>query len=297
MQPIKMGYVGLGRMGLPMVTGLSKKTEVVAFDADPKRRSEAKELGIQTVENICDLPSHLTCPRVIWLMVPMGEPVDQVIDALLPALQKGDVLVDGGNADYRDSNRRRSKLYTVGIGFVGAGTSGGTAGALQGPPMSVDCSLDDYKKILPVLNLLGGNHAHFEDAGKGHLAKTLHNAIEYGMMQSLAEGVALHVKHGFTEDEVLRIFETWSRGSIIESRLINCLIQAIQNHPLAEPQQMKRSETLGIVRGVLRTDCRTPVIEKSACLRDVPDEQDPVASTVLALLRLSFGGHALHEKS
>ncbi len=293
---MKIGYVGLGRMGLQMVKGLANQVDIVAFDLDDSLVQQAVDVGAQGVKRLADIPNELMEPRIIWLMVPMGAAVDRIIEELVPHLSSGDVLVDGGNADYLDSIRRRKFLAEKGIGFAGAGTSGGTEGALKGPPISVDCTGTDYVKIRPILEFLGGNHVHFEDAGKGHLAKTLHNAIEYGMMQSLAEGVALYVKHGFTEDEIKRAFATWSKGSIIESRLVNCLRSVLEKHSLSELCDIKKSETLKIVSGVLRDDCPTPILATSARLREMSAEQDPVALTVLARLRNFFGGHGLSGK-
>lgn len=288
---MKLGFVGLGRMGAKMVAGLASKHEIVGFDADPAQRENARRLGARCVEKLEDLPGLLSRPRVVWLMVPMGRAVDEVIAALAPHLENGDVVVDGGNADFLDSRRRRAELEKKGVGFAGAGTSGGLEGAFKGPPITVDCSREAYAKILPILESLGGNHSYFPEPGKGHLAKTIHNAIEYGMMQSLAEGVALYARHGFSETEIRAVFKTWERGSIIESRLVQCLNAALAAHSLADPVSIKKSETTAIVQGVLRPDTRTPIIAKSADLRNAPLEQDTIALTVLARLRSAFGGH------
>ncbi len=293
MRKMTVGFVGLGRMGLPMVRCLlSHGIHVVAYDTNSGVRKMAHSIGADVVEKLFDLPVALeSSARIVWMMVPIGDPVDQVILALLPGLTRGDVLVDVGNANYEDSIRRRRLLAEREVGFAGAGTSGGTDGALKGPPISVDCTIEVYQIIKPVLAALGGNHAHFTDAGKGHLAKTIHNAIEYGMMQSLAEGVALYVKHGYSESEIKAAFATWANGSIIESRLVTCLNEVMKANSILSNREIKQSETTKIVRGVQRSDCRTPVLTLATNMRDSPDGQDPVALTVLARLRNHFGAH------
>jgi|TARA_B110000483_G_scaffold237957_1_gene313669 6-phosphogluconate dehydrogenase len=296
MPKLELGYIGLGRMGLPMVKTLSKDISITAYDIDIKKCRIPLDLKINIANSIIDLARALSSPRIIWIMVPMGNIVDEVIQTLIPELQEGDLLVDGGNANYLDSIRRRDELSKKKIGFAGAGTSGGTAGALSGPPITIDCTLKDYKKILPILQLLGGNIAFFEEKGKGHLAKTLHNAIEYGMMQSLAEGITLYVEYGFTEDEIRKAFKTWSSGSIIESRLVSCLNEVMEKYSILDNQKIKKSETLGIVKNVLKSDCYTPILKKSVNLRENTEELDPVTHTILARLREFFGGHFLRNK-
>ncbi len=291
----KIGFVGLGRMGLPLVQNLLKKYDIVAFDTNSACRINAQRIGADVVENLREIPANLPKPAVIWLMLPMGNPVDAVIEHLAPMLNPGDVLVDGGNADFLDSVRRRKYLENLGIGFAGIGTSGGIAGALSAPPMAVDCAPDVITKLRPILQHLSGNFAYFPEPGKGHLAKTLHNAIEYGMMQSLAEGVALYYRHGFSEQEIADIFKVWSAGSIISSRLVDCLNLVLEEQSILNSCAIASSETSKIVHDVLRDDCATPILRESVALRNTPEAQDPMALTVLARLRKVFGGHELRK--
>ncbi len=298
MNKYSLGFVGLGKMGLPMVkTFLKKDVSIYCFDLDRSRLEIAEKLGAISLNNIDEFSKMNVSPRVIWLMVPMGLTIDKIIDQLVSTLNEGDIIIDGGNASYKDSARRRKILVKYKIGFVGAGTSGGIKGALTNPPITLDCSIDDYNKILPFLNILGGNFSFFEAEGKGHLAKTIHNAIEYGMMQSIAEGVSLYFRHGFTEDEVKKTFKTWSQGSIIESRLIDCIIEIMDKHSILDNQKIKKSETIKIVEDILKIDCYTPILQKSMSLRKNMQEQDEIVNTVLARLRLFFGGHSLDDKT
>lgn len=285
-------------MGLPMVkTFIKENVSIFAYDHDRSKLKVAEKLGAISIKKIDEFSKNLASPKVIWLMVPMGLVVDDIIDKLMPFLNKGDIIIDGGNASYKDSARRRKMLGKKKIGFVGVGTSGGIKGAHKAPPMTIDCSNDDLKKIKPFLKILGGNYSFFKEKGKGHLAKTIHNAIEYGMMQSIAEGILLYSKHGFTEEEIKKTFKTWSRGSIIESRLINCIIEIMSKHSIQDKKLIKKSETIKIVEEILRIDCYTPIIQKSMTLRKNIHKQDEIVNTVLARLRLFFGGHSIKSKN
>ena len=291
-------FVGLGKMGLPMVeTFLKKGVSVYAYDNNKTRLKVAKNLGAYSIKNLNDLSNVKFKPKIYWLMLPMGSTIDEIIKKLIPILNKGDLIIDGGNASYKDSIRRRKMLKKKNIGFVGAGTSGGIKGALVGPPITFDCTIKDYKKLLPYLKILGGNYSFFEGNGKGHMAKTIHNAIEYGMMQSIAEGISLYFSHGFSEKEIKKTFQTWSKGSIIESRLVDCINEIMNKYSLLDHKQIKNSETVKIVEEILRKDCYTPILKKSMALRKSINKQDRIVNTVLARLRLLFGGHSINDKN
>ncbi len=291
-----LGFVGLGKMGLPIVKIFLKKgISIFAYDLDKSKVKVVEKLGAYPIENINHFSKIKVSQKIIWLMVPMGATVDEIIDSLIPGLRRGDVIIDGGNANYKDSIRRRIKLSKHKIGFVGIGTSGGIKSALSGPPMTIDSSIKDFNKITPFLEILGGNYSFFKKAGKGHLAKTIHNAIEYGMMQSIAEGILLYFKHGFTEEEVKKVFVTWSKGSIIESKLVNCMNEVMNKYSLLDSHKIKKSETIKIIEEILNVDCHTPILKKSMTLRKKMHKQDEIVETVLARLRLIFGGHELEK--
>tara|TARA_B100000963_G_scaffold352639_1_gene366134 strand:- start:2176 stop:3087 length:912 start_codon:yes stop_codon:yes gene_type:complete len=298
MHKYSLGFIGLGKMGLPIVKIFLKKgISIFAYDIDKSKIKIVEKLGANPIESINHFSKIKVSTKIIWLMVPLGTTVDEVIDKLIPGLKKGDIIIDGGNASYKDSIRRKRKLSKYKIGFVGVGTSGGIKGAMNGPPMTIDCSIENYNKICPFLEILGGNYSFFEEGGKGHLAKTIHNAIEYGMMQSLAEGILLYFKHGFTEEEIKKIFVTWSKGSIIESKLIGCINEIMSKNSLLDSHQIKKSETIKIVEEILMDNCYTPILKKSMSLRKETLKQDEIVNTVLARLRLFFGGHELEKKN
>lgn len=292
----KIGYVGLGRMGLRMAKLLLSHFRVIGYDIDQTRLEAAEKIGIKCAKSLKDLALFMDFPRLIWIMVSHGRPVDEVILGLLPYLDKGDVIIDGGNAHYEDSRRRRAFLMEKGIDFVAAGTSGGLIGASKGPAISLDGTKEAYEKVKGLLKALGDNYSFFPDPGKGHLGKIIHNAIEYGMMQSIAEGVALYVRHGFNEKEIKDIFKSWSKGSIIESRLIDCLLAVLQENSILDYVDIEKSETLELVEKVLSKDTHTPVIAEAINMRKNPEQQAPVVLTILALMRNYFGGHEIKRK-
>jgi 6-phosphogluconate dehydrogenase len=280
-------------MGLPLAKRLKDRHSLRVFDSSEESRKAAAEAGLKVDVSIESLVKALAAPRLIWIMVPMGNPVDEVIASLIPHVEKDDIVADGGNADFKDSIRRKNSLKELGLHFVGAGVSGGLAGAQSGPPITLDCDPSVFKQIEPVLRSFTGNFVHFEEPGFGHLAKMLHNAIEYGMMQSLAEGVSLYVNHGFTDEQLRDVFKVWSKGSIIESRLTSQLTQVLDTHSVKQACSIAKSETVKAVKGVLLEECNTPIIRTSAELREMPGRQNPVALTVLARLRNFFGGHRI----
>lgn len=290
-----IGFIGLGRMGLPMCQLVSNQLECIAYDIDKTINVAAKNEGISVASDLADLVSHISPRRVVWLMIPAGKPVEDIIEKLLPLLSSGDIIVDGGNSNFTHSQEHDASLAKKGISFVSIGTSGGINGARSGPPMTVSCDPSVLEIIKPVLNALGGNYTYYNKTAYGHLAKGIHNAIEYGMMQSIAEGVALYFHYGYTQDEILATFKTWSSGSIIESALVNQLITCLQNSDFQSEYGIKKSETLALIKQFTNTKVPTPAIDAAVKVREKPENADNKTVTTLALLRKSFGGHETVE--
>lgn len=289
--PKLIGFVGLGKMGLPMCQLISNSIDVIAYDNVSQATSDANQKGLSTVSNIRQLVGKLPTPRILWLMVPAGGSVDILISELAPLLEAGDIIVDGGNSNYLDSSRRGTELANKNIHFVSIGTSGGLSGAQNGPPLTVSCEKSAFDAIKPVLDALGGNYAYYSLQGGGHLAKSIHNAIEYGMMQSIAEGVALYFYYGFSQHEILDTFRTWAKGSIIESALVNCAVACLEKYDFQKPLNIKRSETVEIIRGLTNCPIPTPSIDQATKVREHPEVADKISVTTLALMRKTFGGH------
>lgn len=294
METSRIGFVGLGRMGLPMAKLLATHGVVVGFDSNTTTIqtaiSTARSEDLILVNSLIELIADLPAPRVIWLMVPARN-VSLCLDNLSPLLAVGDIVIDGGNSAVSDTLRHHNKLSEDGIGFVSVGCSGGLVGARDGPPMSVSCEAQIFPKIVPWLEALGGNYTYYSETGFGHLAKGLHNAIEYGMIQSLAEGLSLYFAHGFSQQQILQTLKTWSKGSIIQSNLLDCLIDCLESNDFEQPQAISRSETVSLLRELTNVHHLTPCIDTAIRAREEPAIIDSIAQTALALMRKNFGGH------
>jgi 6-phosphogluconate dehydrogenase len=212
---------------------------------------------------------------------------------LLPLLSAGDILIDGGNSEFEETKRSHQRCQQVGVEFVSIGCSGGLIGAQQGPPMTISCSPETLQAIQPLLVSLGGRFCHFASVGFGHLAKGIHNAIEYGMMQSIAEGVALYFEYGFTQQEILDAFRIWSQGSIIESRLVECVVECLEAYDFSSPRTIKNSETVESLQMICGGDVATPCIDAAIRTRKDTSSVDEKTLTTLALMRNNFGGHSV----
>lgn len=238
---MKIGYIGLGRMGRNMVLHLLEGgIEVVAWNRSPEPVSQVKseirnskfEKNFFSAESLEDLVNHLSAPRIIWLMLPAGKVTDEYIDKLLPLLSEGDLLIDGGNSFYKDTLRRSQNLKSHGIHFMDIGTSGGPAGARSGACLMIGGSDEDFKKIEPLAKAAAapGAYQHLGPVGSGHFAKMVHNAIEYGMMESIGEGLAILRQSPFKYDFV-KLLDLYNHRSVVESRLVGWAQDAFKEDP------------------------------------------------------------------
>ena len=293
-----IGFIGLGRMGLPMCRLISKQCNVVAFDNMPEFYQHDAKLALNVVSSLQILIKELTRsqqPRIIWIMVPATN-VSDLISELIPRLSIGDIIIDGGNSTFSDSQKQEQKLSNAGIHFVTIGCSGGIKSAANGPPMTVSCNQTVLEIIKPFLAALGDNYTHYEGNAFGHLAKGIHNAIEYGMMESIAEGVALYFEYGFTQKEILNTFKVWAKGSIIESALINCVIECLEHYDFSQNKNIKHSDTMELLEELCNIGIDTPAIDTAIGVRKDPTLISDKTRTTLALLRRTFGGHAISDK-
>lgn len=230
---MRIGYVGLGRMGKNMVLHLLENgIEVVAWNRSPEPRQDVAKAGAIAVENIEDLVSKLESPRVIWLMLPAGDITDEYIDKLLPFLNPDDLLIDGGNSFYKDTIRRNEKLVAKGIHFMDIGTSGGPNGARTGACLMIGGSPEDFQKIEQLCKVAAavGAYQLLGPVGSGHFAKMVHNAIEYGMMESIGEGLAILKNSDFKYDFV-KLLDLYNHRSVVESRLVGWALDAFKEDP------------------------------------------------------------------
>ncbi len=289
---MQVGMIGLGRMGANMAERLRRGDhEVIGYDRDPK---------VSEVGSLSELVDRLTVPRVAWVMVPAGDPTEQTIQELAGLLQKGDLLVDGGNSNFRDSMRRGAELEKRGLLFMDAGTSGGIWGLEVGYCLMVGGSDDAFRRVEPALKTLApeDGYAHVGPAGAGHFTKMVHNGIEYAMLQSYAEGFEILEASQFDLD-LHQLAALWNHGSVVRSWLLELAESAFAKDP-------KLSEIRGYVEDsgegrwtvfeAINENVPAPTIAASLFARFASRQEDAFAMKVIAALRNEFGGHAVKKQ-
>lgn len=230
---MKIGYIGLGRMGKNMVLRfLEHGIEVVAWNRTHDDVEEVVQAGAQGTETVEELVSKLEQPRTVWLMLPAGEVTDEYIDKLLPILAKDDLIIDGANSFYKDTLRRAQKIKPTGIHFMDIGVSGGPGGARNGACLMIGGERQDVERVTEVVKAAAAPDAwgHFGPVGSGHFAKMVHNGIEYGMMEAIGEGAAI-LKHGPFKLDLAEVFRVYQHRSVIESRLVGWTQEALTEDP------------------------------------------------------------------
>jgi len=285
---VKIGMVGLGRMGGNMATRLRKAGhEVIGY-----ARTSASE-----VNSLEELVAELSPPRVVWTMIPAGDPTEQTIARLRDLLQAGDLVVDGGNSNFRDSMRRGESLAEHGIGFIDAGVSGGIWGLDNGYCLMVGGSDEDVARVLPVFEALAppGGYVHAGRLGAGHFTKMVHNGIEYGLMESYAEGYEL-LRASELGIDVPGAVAAWRYGSVVRSWLLELLVGALQEDPaLAHIKGYADDSGEGrwTVTEAVRLGVPAPAISAALYARFASRQSDPDRMKVIAALRKAFGGHPI----
>ncbi|MHB9132225.1 MAG: phosphogluconate dehydrogenase (NAD(+)-dependent, decarboxylating) [Armatimonadota bacterium] len=293
-----IGFIGLGRMGLNMVARLVQGGHrVLGYSPSGKHRAAVEEAGGMYADTIQELVKALPSPRVIWLMVPAGAIVDQNIALLVPMLAPGDIIVDGGNSNYHDSQRRAAQLSEQGIGFIDAGTSGGVWGLTLGYCMMVGGEPEVVAKVEPAFITLAPpeGYLHVGPAGAGHFVKMVHNGIEYGLLQAYAEG--FEIMHANAYDLNLeQIANLWNHGSVVRSWLLE-LAEAVfkQDSTLDDISGYVEDSGEGrwTVQEAIDSSVPAPVLTLSLLMRLRSRQPDSYSAKVIAALRNQFGGHAL----
>jgi len=301
---MQLGMIGLGRMGANMAQRLQRGgIEVTGFDPGPEARERAAAAGLPVVDGLRALLQALPAPRVLWLMVPAAA-VDALLDELLPLLSPQDLLVDGGNSWYRDSQRRAQRCAQVRLDYVDCGTSGGVWGLSEGYCLMLGGEADALARLRPALQALAPaadrGWAHVGPVGAGHYCKMIHNGIEYGMMQAYAEGFALLHKKAEFELDLPQLAETWRHGSVVRSWLLDLSAEALQRNPGLEgiaPYVQDSGEGRWTVNEAIDLDVPAPVITLSLLERLRSREDNSFADRLLAAMRAGFGGHALKRPS
>jgi 6-phosphogluconate dehydrogenase len=296
---MQLAMIGLGRMGGNMVQRLLQGGhQVVVFDrsADAVRAHVA--MGASGARDPADVVGQLSGPRVVWVMVPAGAPVESTIEELLPGLSAGDIIIDGGNSNYKDSIRRAARLKARGLEFIDAGTSGGIWGLTVGYCLMIGASADGFARCEPIFRTLAppDGYAHVGPPGSGHYVKMIHNGIEYGMLQAYAEGYEiLHASKDF-ELDLHQISAVWNRGSVVRSWLNELAERAFaKDTELAELKGYVEDSGEGrwTVQEAIDLDVPAPVITLSLLARFRSRQSDSFGAKVIAALRNEFGGHAV----
>ena len=301
---MELGLVGLGKMGGNMAVRLVRgKHRVVGYARHPEVVAAVVKQGAEGASSLKELVGKLKPPRIVWLMIPSGAPVDQTLESLHPLLSRGDLIVDGGNSYYRDTLRRAALVRSWGFRYVDVGTSGGIWGLTEGYSMMVGGDAPDVEGIRPILETLAPGPSkgwgRMGPVGSGHFVKMVHNGIEYGMMQAYAEGFAvLQAKKEFALD-LHQISEVWRYGSVIRSWLLELTESALAENPTLkgiEPWVMDSGEGRWTVIEALDLNVPAPVITLALEQRLRSREGDPFAERLLAMMRNKFGGHEVKRE-
>lgn len=300
---MNIGIIGLGKMGHAIAQRVITSGEVVhGFDTDHKVRAQAKQIGVELVDAIIQLPQKTD---VIWLMLPAGQLVDKVIHELLPYLQPGSIIIDGGNSYFKDSIKRAELLQKNSVYFLDCGTSGGLKGQDIGFSLMIGGKKEAYERVIPLFRAIGMTNGYslIGPSGAGHYVKMIHNGIEYGLLQAYAEGFHI-IKEGSFKQENLnlaKITELWMHGSIIRSYLVELSHEVFNaNQDLEDVSGHIAQSGMGAwtVTEADQHHIPAPVIKESLHVRT--ESCDPhgrnFATKIIALLRHAFGGHPIEKQ-
>jgi 6-phosphogluconate dehydrogenase len=298
---MELGIIGLGRMGANMAERLVLGGHrIVSYDRSPDAIQRVVDKGAVGAHSLADFIKQLGVPHAIWLMVPSGDPVDQTIEQLLPNLLKGDILIDGGNSNYKDSIRRAEKLKQLGIYFVDAGTSGGVWGLKVGYCMMVGGDKEVVERLEPIFKTLApkDGYLHVGPNGAGHFVKMIHNGIEYGMLQAYGEGFELLKASPFNLD-LVKIAHLWNQGSVVRSWLLELAESAFSKDPeLSSIRGHVEDSGEGrlTVHEAVEREVPASVLTLSLFARFASRQEDSFSAKVIAALRNEFGGHAVKKE-
>lgn len=298
---MKIGLIGLGKMGANLAKNMKDQgVDLIAFNRTPEKTKEIEEYGVKGAYSLEELVGYLEAPRVVWLMIPAGQPVDDNIELLLPLLEEGDIIVDGGNSNYKDTLVRHKALKEQGIHFIDAGTSGGTDGARNGACMMVGGDPEPVKYLDKVFESLcvKDGYGYMGAPAAGHYVKMVHNGVEYGMMQAIGEGFEILQESRFDLD-MEQVSRVWNNGSIIQGYLMKMTEQAFKEDPSLEQItgiMDSSGEGLWTVQEALDLQVPAAVISQALYTRYRSKQQDTFSGKVVAAQRNQFGGHYVHRK-
>ncbi len=300
---MQLGLIGLGKMGANMAERLKLGGhKVVGFDFNAEAVARLTASGNVGVSSLEELVQKLDGRRAIWIMVPQGKPVDETIAKLEPHLNPGDILIDGGNAYYKDSMRRHEEVTAKGFEFADVGTSGGVWGLKEGYSMMIGGDKEVVDYLRPIFESLAPGRdkgwGHVGPAGAGHFVKMVHNGIEYGMMQAYAEGFTVMDKKEEFHLNLPQIAQIWRYGSVVRSWLLDLTADALAGNPTLDGLQayvVDSGEGRWTVFEAFDLNVSAPVITESVIRRIRSREENNFTDRMLAIMRKEFGGHAVKE--
>lgn len=302
---MQLGIIGLGKMGANMSRRLCRKgITVLGYNRSPDiTRQLADEEGLIACEDLQSLIAQLPSPRIVWLMLPSGEATEQMLLKLKEHLSAGDIIIDGGNANYKDSQRRAELLASAQLEFADCGTSGGVWGLDNGYCLMIGGKAQVIQLIQPILQALAPDTdrgwAHVGPVGAGHFTKMIHNGIEYGMMQAMAEGFELLKGKREFQLDLAQISELWRHGSVVRSWLLDLTAEFLQedaelNHII--PYVADSGEGRWTVEESIEQGIAAPVLSMALQMRFASQNEEAYGYRLLAMMRKAFGGHAVKDK-
>jgi 6-phosphogluconate dehydrogenase len=301
---MELGMIGLGKMGANMVTRLAKGGHrVVAYARTPSKVEAAVAEGAVGSSSLADLVGKLSAPRVVWVMVPAGAATDETIAQLADLLDAGDIIIDGGNSNYKDTIRHAEWLRERNLHFVDVGTSGGIWGLTEGYSMMIGGEASVVEQLTPIFATLAPGPdqgwGHVGPHGSGHFVKMVHNGIEYGMMQAYAEGLDLLRRKSEFALDLHQVSTIWQHGSVVRSWLLDLIERALDENPTLEDIAAyvpDSGEGRWTVIESVELGCAIPVITLALQRRFRSRDEDPFSDKLLSAMRNQFGGHAVKRK-
>ncbi len=301
---MKIGIIGLGKMGSRIAKKLAKDHHVFVWNRSPEDVLELqKKAKVKSKKTIEELIKSLARPRVVWVMVPHIA-VEEILTEVKKSISRGDIVIDGGNSFYKDTERRFKKFEKSGVHFLGIGVSGGILAGRHGYPLMVGGSEKAYQHIRPILDSLAkpnGGYAFFGTGGAGHFVKMVHNGVEYGMMQSIGEGFEILKKSGY-KFNLPKVAKLWQKGTIVSGFLIDRAVESFENHPDlsrfsgAIPRSGEGDWTLDTAK---KEKVKIPAIEAALNFRKKSETDKKLQSSITAkmvnALRHAFGGHPVRK--
>lgn len=298
---MELGFIGLGKMGGNMVQRLlNDGHKIVVFDRNTDAVQALIEKGAQASESLEDMVAKLAKPCAIWVMVPSGDPVTHTLNALKPLLSPDDIIIDGGNSNFKDTQRRAAELKEANIHYMDVGTSGGIWGLKNGYCMMIGGETECFQRLEPLFKTLAPEegYLHVGVSGAGHYSKMIHNGIEYGMMEAYGEGFEILRASGFNFD-LAKLSHLWMRGSVIRSWLLELCENAFtEDGDLSQIQGYVEDSGEGrwTVIEALEKNVPAPALTLALMIRFRSRQQDSFSAKVIAALRNQFGGHGVKSK-